>query len=135
VETPRGPVEVRAPGEGWISFVGVLFLVVGAFNIIAGIVALVEDDHFVTDELFFGDLSLWGVVMLAIGALQLLTAWLVLARSAAGVFLGVFLASVNLINHLFFIGVYPVWSVIIMVVDVMVIYGLTVYGYRPQRRA
>jgi hypothetical protein len=120
--------ERAAVGAGWVAFAGVLFLVVGSFNVIDGIVAVVEDDHFVADELFFGDLMMWGWILIGIGALQILTAGLIFIRSWAGQFLGIFLASLNLVAQLFFISVYPIWSVLIMVIDAMIIYGLTVYG-------
>jgi hypothetical protein len=42
--------------------------------------------------------------------------------------LGIFLASLSLIAQLFFLPAYPNWSIIIMTIDVLVIYGLTVYG-------
>ena len=115
-------------GDGWIAFAGVLFLVLGTFNVIDGVVALAKDDHFIADELFFGDLTLWGVVMLVIGGVQILTSWLVFGARAAGQVLGIFMASLNLVAQLFFLPAFPIWSVIIMVIDGMVIYGLTVYG-------
>ena len=127
---PAGMERERAPGEGagWVVFAATLFMILGVFNIIDGIVALVEDDNFIADELFFGDLAFWGVVMLIIGLLQLLTAYLLYVGNAMGAVLGIFLASLSLIAQLFFLPAYPIWSIIIMVVDLLVIYGLTVYG-------
>jgi hypothetical protein len=127
---PAGVERERAPGAGagWVVFAATLFMILGVFNIIDGIVALAKDDNFVADELFFGDLAFWGVVMLLIGILQLLTAYLLYVGNAMGVVIGIFLASLSLIAQLFFLPAYPIWSIIIMVVDVLVIYGLTVYG-------
>lgn len=124
VERERAP----GPGAGWVVFAATLFMILGVFNVIDGIVALAEDDNFVADELFFGDLAFWGVVMLLIGLLQLLTAYLLYVGNAMGAVLGIFLASLSLIAQLFFLPAFPIWSIIIMVVDLLVIYGLTVYG-------
>ena len=66
--TPAGTAK---KGAGYIAFAGTLFLVLGVFNIIDGIVALAEDDNFAENELFFGSLALWGVIHLVIGTLQL----------------------------------------------------------------
>jgi hypothetical protein len=41
---------------------------------------------------------------------------------------GTVLVSLNLMAQFVFVSVYPVWSIIMMVVDVMVIYALTVHG-------
>jgi hypothetical protein len=106
-----------------------MFFVLGAFNVIDGLVALAEDENFVADELFFGDLTLWGIVMIGIGLLQLYTAYALFADHPSGVTWGIVLASFNLIAQLFFLPAYPIWSILIMVVDVLVIYGLTVYGH------
>jgi hypothetical protein len=119
----------QIPGAGWAGFACVMFFVLGAFNVIDGLVALGEDDNFRADELFFGDLTLWGIVMIAIGLLQLYTAYALFDDRPSGVTLGIFLASLNLIAQLFFLPAYPIWSILIMVVDVLVIYGLTVYGH------
>jgi hypothetical protein len=122
--TPMDPGRVR--GAGWAFFVAVLFLILGTFNAIDGIVALAEDDNFVSDELFFGDLAMWGVFLLIIGGLQLLAAFRLF--DGKGQLLAIGLLSLNLVVQLFFVGVYPVWSIIIMVINAMAIYGLTVYG-------
>jgi hypothetical protein len=127
---PAGMERERAPreGAGWVVFAATLFMILGVFNVIDGIVALAEDDNFVADELFFGSLAFWGVVMLLIGLLQLFTAYLLYVGNALGAVLGIFLASLSLIAQLFFLPAYPVWSIIIMTIDLLVIYGLTVYG-------
>jgi hypothetical protein len=118
--TPR-----TMPGSGWVMFCAVLFLILGTFNVIDGIVAIAGDDHF-AEELFFGDLTFWGIVMLLIGGLQLFASMQLF--SGRGQYLGIFLLSLNLVAQLFFLPAYPIWSVLIMVIDGMAIYGLTVYG-------
>src|SRR5689334_8991119 len=102
-------MEASSPpkGSGWVAFAGTLFLLLGVFNLIDGVIALAEDDHFISDELFFGDLSTWGVIFLVIGGLQLIAG--IRIFSGKGQILGVFLASLNFVAQLFFIGAYPVW--------------------------
>jgi hypothetical protein len=107
-------------------FAATLFLILGIFNVIDGIVAISKDGHFAADELFIGDLTLWGVILMAIGALQLLASFQL--YNGRGQLLGIFLLVLSLISQLFFLPAYPFWSVIILVIDGMAIYGLTVYG-------
>ena len=57
----------RVPGEGWVTFAAVLFLVVGTFNVINGIALIVDDNYFRADELLFGDLSMWGWLAITAG--------------------------------------------------------------------
>jgi hypothetical protein len=119
----------RREGGGWLTFAAVLFLVAAAFNTLYGIAALVNDDYFAVDELLFGDLSMWGVIYLAFAAAQAAAALLIISRSAAGAVLGIALAALHATAVLMSIGAYPVWSVILLVIDGMIIYGLTVYGF------
>jgi hypothetical protein len=114
--------------QNWITFAAVMFLVVGIFNVIDGIAAISKDRHFRADELIVGNLRFWGIALLIVGAAQLLTTFLIYRRSGAGQVLGVFLAVTSMVAALFFVGAYPVWSIIIMVIDGVVIYALTVYG-------
>ena len=115
-------------GHGWAAFAATMILIVGVFNVIYGLAAIIEDDYFAADELLFGDLSLWGWVYLIIGVLQVVTATLIYAGNDFGAVLGIMFAGFNAIAALLSIGAYPLWSVIILVVDGLIIYGLTVYG-------
>ncbi len=124
-ETTPAPTSAFA---GWTGFAGVLFLLLGAFNVIAGVAALAGDAKFAENDLFFGDLTAWGMILIGFGGLQLFTSALIFRRSVMGQVGGMLLAGFNMVVHLFFIPAYPIWSVIIMIIDALVIYALTVYG-------
>ena len=115
-------------GQGWAAFAATMVLVVGVFNVIYGLAAIIDEDYFVADGLLFGNLSLWGWIHLIIGVLQVITATLIYAGNDFGAVLGIMFAGFNAIAALLAIGAYPVWSVIILVVDGLIIYALTVYG-------
>jgi hypothetical protein len=122
-------------GQNWAAFATVLFLVLGCFNLIDGIAALVQDDYFKADELLFGDLSMWGVIWIVLGLLQFVTAYLIYHGAVLGALIGITLAGLNAVGALLSIGAYPIWSVIILVGDGVVIYALTVYGDALRRTA
>jgi len=115
-------------GEGWAAFAAVVFLVLGIFNLVDGLVALINDDYFHADELLFGDLAVWGTLFLVVGAAQVLTGFLIFRGSPVGAVLGITLAALNAVLVLLSVGAYPVWSLIILALDGVVIYALTVYG-------
>jgi len=106
-----------------------MFLIAATFNAVYGISALANDDYFAIDELLFGDLSLWGALYLAVAAAQAITALLVFSRSSIGSLLGILIAMLSATLALVSIGAYPLWSITIMFVDGLIIYGLTVYGF------
>jgi len=113
--------------QGWITFIAVLFGVIGGLNLIDGLVAVVGDRRFDAGELFVGNLTAWGVILLITAALQLLASTLIWKRNANGQGLGVILCVFNILTHMAFVSVYPIWSLLIIAIDVMIIYGLCVY--------
>lgn len=115
-------------GGGWITFAGTFLLTLGVFNAIWGIAALAGDARFRESELLFADLGLWGGVMLAIGAIQVAAAIGIFRGSEMAQVIGMLLAVLNAIVQLMSIGAYPLWSVVVLVLDGLVLYGLTVYG-------
>src|SRR3954453_19001538 len=86
--------------SGMVTFAGVMFVIAGAFNLLDGFVALVNDKHFVADELLFGNLSAWGVWFLFVGAAQALTGWAILARRTLSIVFGIAIAGINLVTQL-----------------------------------
>jgi hypothetical protein len=114
--------------SGWPVFAGVLFVLAGIFHVMWGFAAIGNDDNFVADELLFGDLTLWGVFYLALGGLQLLAAWLIGTSRRSGQILGIVLASLSAVNAMFSFAAYPLWSATILILDLLVIYGLSVHG-------
>ena len=116
------------PGTGWAAFAGTMILVLGTFNLIWGISALVNDDYFRADELLFGDLSMWGVLYLAFAALYLIVGILVLRASTVGMIIGVGIALMHFMLALFSVSAEPIWTVAVLLIDGVIIYGLTVHG-------
>ena len=116
--------------EHWLIFAAVIYMALTAANLMWGIAALTYDDYFDADELLFGDLSTWAVVHLAFGVLAGLTTFLLIRGSAAGPILGSLLALIHATAVLMSIGAYPLWSVVLLTLDGLIIYGLIVHG-RP----
>jgi hypothetical protein len=115
-------------GGGWIAFAAVMFLLAAVFNAVYGIAALANDDYFTADELLFGDLTMWGWIYLAFAAAQLIATLLLIGRRTSGALLGIAIVLVHGTAVLLSIGAYPIWSVILLVIDGFILYGLSVYG-------
>ena len=75
-------------------------------------------------------LRTWGWITLIIGALQLLAAAGVLAGNQAARWFGVAVLGLSASDQMFFIPAYPFWSLMIIAVDVVALYGLCAYGSR-----
>jgi hypothetical protein len=120
--------ERASKAAGWGTFAAVLFLLLGAFNTIDGIAALAGDRRLDEAELFVGDLTMWGAILLCWGVAQLLVSALIFRRSPMGMVGGILLAGTSIVIHFFILGAYPIWSLVSMVVAGLVIYALLVYG-------
>jgi hypothetical protein len=115
---------------GWVVFAGVMAIIAGAFNIIQGLVALFDDKYFVVagGDLLVFDYTAWGWVHLLVGVIMVVVGLGILRGSPWGLVAGVVVAGVNAIVQLGFLAAYPVWSILIIALDVVVIYALIVHG-------
>jgi hypothetical protein len=120
--------EQRTVGTGWAYFAGILFMVAGFWNLFAGIAALARKEYFSEAGLLYQNLQLWGWVWLVVGAVQLVTSWLVISQRESGRVLGVILAALSMLVWFFSIGAYPLWGVLVVSVDVLILYGLIAHG-------
>lgn len=127
---PAGrPRTVEPRGAGWLLFAGIMLLIIGALNVIYGIAAISDSRFFANDTTYIlSDLNTWGWVMLVLGALQIAAAVSVWNGNRFGVWFGIAVASLNAIGALLSIPAYPLWSLAVFAVDILIIYGLAAYG-------
>jgi hypothetical protein len=130
------PYESEASGAGWVSFAAIMLALAGVWNVIDGMLAIGSSRVYGPSQTFvFSDLNTWGWIILALGVIQLLAAYSIIAGSEVGRWFGIGAAFVNGIGQLFFIPAYPWWSIAMFTVDLIVIYALAVYGGSRLRRA
>jgi hypothetical protein len=123
-------------GDGWIAFAGIMLMILGVTNVIGGIAAIDDANFYVKDAQFvISDLNTWGWVILICGVAQVLAAVGIWARNQFARWLGVGFASINMLAQLLMIAAFPLWSLAIYAVDLLVIYGLVVYGGRLETKA
>jgi len=118
-------------GYGLIIFASVLLLVVGSFNLIYGIAAIAKANVFVANAHYvFGDLRSWGWITLILGGLQVLAGLGVLTGNPFARWFAVAVIAINAVNQMVFLPAYPLWSLTIIAVDIVALYGLCAYGSR-----
>ena len=115
---------------GAVAFAGVLLIMVGLFHALQGIVALAGDDIYAVTKnyVFKFDFTTWGWIHLILGIL--------VAGAGAGLFFGktwartvaVIAAAVSMIGSFMWLPHYPVWSLVIMALDVFVMWAAIVHG-------
>ena len=125
-------------GESYwmIIFAVALLGTVGVFNVIDGIAAIANSHIFVANAHYvIGDLRTWGWVALILGALQILAAVGILAGNQAARWFAVAVIGLNAINQMLFIPAYPFWSLLIIAIDVVALWGLCAYESRENLTA
>jgi hypothetical protein len=122
--------------SGWITFAGIMMILLGVFQLIEGLVALFSPTYYLVGSeglVLSFSYGAWGWVHLLLGVVVVVSGLGVLVGNLLARIVGVVLAVVSAVLNLAFISAYPVWSMIVIAVDVLVIYALTVHG-REMRR-
>ena len=117
---------------GWGWFAAIVVLIAGVFDAIYGLIAVLAPGsaYFVAVE---GDLALfnlqgWGWWHIITGVLLILTAIALFTGATWARVVAVILVALNAIGQLFLLPVQPWWSLIVLTLDILVIYALTVHG-------
>lgn len=116
---------------GWIAFAGMMMLLLGSFHAIQGLVALFNDDYFLVAQsglVLPVDYTTWGVTHLVLGTLVAVSGVGVLSGNTAARAVGTLMAMLSAVVNLAFLAAYPLWSIIMITLDVLVILALTVHG-------
>ena len=115
---------------GWIYFAAVLMILAGVLGAINGIIAIVNDEWTVwtnRGDLYL-DLSQWGWVHLGVGLVLVLAGLGLLTGNVLARIVGVALACLSIVVNFLYLPAFPVWSIVIIAIDVFVIYALTAHG-------
>ena len=121
----------RVEGHGLLIFASVMLMVLGLFNLLDGIAAVARSHVFIANAHYVvGDLRTWGWIALISGVLQVLAGIGVLTGNQVARWFGVAVVGLNAFAQFFFIPAYPFWSLTIIALDIVALYGLCVYGSR-----
>jgi hypothetical protein len=123
-----GPASSAHTRSGWIVFAGVYLLVAGVMNGLWGLAALTDRDILLDGKLAWSTLTTWGWVSVGVAAVQLSAGTLVLVRRVVGRALAIAIALAGLFVNFLAIGAYPIWSILALVANGLVLWAVTVYG-------
>jgi|1185.fasta_scaffold258132_1 hypothetical protein len=129
-----GRMAPQAEGANWVLFAGIMVVLVGVLNVIYGIAAISKSSFFNNDAKYIlSDLRTWGWVGVCLGALQISAAYSIWRGGQFGRWFGIAMASLGLIGALLSLPAYPFWSLTLVALDILVLYGLAAYGGQHQR--
>ncbi len=115
---------------GWVAFASVMLYLVGFFHLIAGFVALFTDTVYLIGEnnLWALDYTQWGWIHILAGVLAILAAGSLMSGKVYGRTVAVLVAFVSAVANMLFIPIYPIWSIIMVTICVLVIFGVVTHG-------
>ncbi len=126
------PTRHEGSGKGMFAygvsaFAGVTLVLLGTFQVLEGLAAIAKDDIYVrgVSYTYEVDLTTWGWVHLAIGAIGIAIGIALVMGTSWGLFGGITIAFISALANFAFIPHYPLWSITIIAVDVLVIWALS----------
>src|SRR3954452_13354274 len=131
VYDPTGGAPAATGWTGWIVFAGVMLIMLGVFHVIEAVVALFREDFYLVGSSGLAvhvDYAAWGWAHLILGVLAGLAGVGLLAGNMVARVVGVGVAMLSALANMAFVPAYPVWSLIIITFDVLVIWAIIVHG-------
>jgi hypothetical protein len=116
---------------GWVVFAGTLLVMLGVFHIMQGLVAVFRDEVLLVGPsglVVNVDYTAWGWFHIVGGAVIILVGGCLLAGQMWARVVTVIVATLSAVANMAFLPAFPVWSAILIALDVLVIWAVTVHG-------
>jgi hypothetical protein len=122
-------------GGGWLAFAGVMLAMAGIMNFIYGIAAISSANFYINDAKYvISDLNTYGWIVMILGVVQFAAAFSIFSGTSWGRWVGVASAALNGMAQLLYISSYPLLSLALFAIDLLIVYGLVVHGGRQAQR-
>lgn len=115
---------------GWTMFAGIMMMLIGFFHGLAGLSGIIQDDFYAVlpNYVLKFAVTTWGWIHLIGGIVIVLAGFGVFSGAVWARTVGVILAAVSALVSFAWIPLYPIWSIVLIAIDVTVIWALTVHG-------
>ena len=115
---------------GWVFFAAFMMVFIGFFQMLQGLTAVLKDTYYVVlpQWIVSVNLSVWGWIHMVIGGVLLCAGLALFSGKDWARAIGVVFVGFSMLANLLFIAAYPLWSVVVIALDVFVAYALIVHG-------
>ncbi len=125
-------VEQEATGlTGWVMFVAVSMVVLGAFHIIEGILALSREAFYVVGQqglVITWNFDIWGWIQIVGGVAVAAAGVLLFTRKAWARMVAVIVLAVSIVVSALFLPAFPVWGALMMGLGLVALWAVTAHG-------
>lgn len=118
------------PGIGWVLFAGIMMVANGILSILEGVVGVTRGNRVFAvapNYTYKFDLTSWGWIHIALGALVALIGFGVIAGQRWARYAGIAVVALSLIANFLFLPYYPLWALVVIAIDVFVLWALCTY--------
>jgi len=126
----RQDMAMSTTWTGWVGFAAIMLAFIGALTFFEGLIAIIRDNYYVVtrQHVFLFDISTWGWIMLFWGVLLFLAALGLAAKSGWARWFTIIVVFLSLLSQLSAWGnsEYPLWSLVVISLEIVVLYALTV---------
>jgi hypothetical protein len=114
---------------GWVTFASAVLILGGCINGFQGFLAMFDDGYFVArgDQLAVVSYDAWGAVLIVWGLVLIVVGAALYARRGWARWLAIFAAGTNVFVQVGFFPAFPLLSLIMIALDVMILFALTVH--------
>ncbi|KOT46346.1 MULTISPECIES: DUF7144 family membrane protein [Streptomyces] len=133
---PAPEPHIRPVTIGGVVFAVCILSVVGAYHVIAGLAAIIDHNFYRSQQNYAYDFSVsgWGWIQLISGIVIVAAAFNLFSGRTWARAVGIGVAVASMLETFFFTPYYPVWSVVLIALDVLVIWSLATYGHREAHK-
>lgn len=126
----RSDAEPSGWAFGLSAFAGILMIIAGLFHALEGIAAIINDEFFVIglQYAYRVDVTTWGWLHFILGVVVFLAGFAVFSGRVWARVIGIILAILSAVANFFSIPYYPIWAILIIILDIAIIWALSVYG-------
>ena len=110
--------------DGWYTFAGFMFLIAAVANGLWAWAAFDKAAYLPEGSLLVSNLSFWGWVSVVAAVVALIGSGMLLVRARGAAVYGCVVAALSAVFWLFALPLLPIWSLLIIGIDALIIYGL-----------
>jgi hypothetical protein len=124
-------VEDDEESAGWVVFAAMMLFLLGSFQALAGVVSLLEKSYYAVasdDLVVHVGYQAWGWTHLVVGVVAASAAFGLMTGATWARIVGIITAMASALVNIGFLAAAPVWAVLMITLDVLVIYAITAHG-------
>ncbi|MER5437514.1 hypothetical protein [Streptomyces sp. NPDC002790] len=127
---------VRPAAVGGVVFAAFVMGIIGAFHAIAGLAAVLNDNftQAQNDYAYDFDVNARGWVQMITGVIVFAAAVSLFSGRTWARIVVMTIAAMSALENFFFTPYQPVWSAILIALDILVIWSLAMYGHREAHK-